>query len=58
MDNSWFKLTLEQEFQIKLVEDSVREMTREQMQDLLVQTTRLLIVKENLLRQVIKNCPL
>lgn len=58
MDSSWFDLSLEQEFQMRLMEESVQEMTREQMQDLLMQTARLLMVKENVLRQVIKNCPL
>ncbi|AFY78345.1 MAG: NblA/ycf18 family protein [Hydrococcus sp. C42_A2020_068] len=58
MNSSWFELTLEQEFQLRLMEESVQEMSREQMQDLLIQTARLLMVKDNVLRQTIKNCPL
>jgi hypothetical protein len=58
MESSWFELTLEQEFQMRLMEETVQEMTREQMQDLLIETARLLMVKDNVLRQVIKSCPL
>ncbi|NJP22602.1 MAG: photosystem I reaction center subunit XII [Hydrococcus sp. CRU_1_1] len=58
MNSSWFELTMEQEFQMRLMEESVEQMTREQMQDLLLETARLLMVKENVLRNVIKSCPL
>jgi hypothetical protein len=58
MNISWFELTMEQEFQMRLMEESVGQMSREQMQDLLLETARLLMVKENVLRNVIKSCPL
>ncbi|MCU0533135.1 MAG: NblA/ycf18 family protein [Hydrococcus sp. Prado102] len=58
MNSSWFDLTMEQEFQMKLMQESVGQMSREQMQDLLLETARLLMVKENVLRNVIKSCPL
>jgi Phycobilisome degradation protein nblA len=58
MNSSWFELTMEQEFQMRLMEESVGQMSREQMQDLLLETARLLMVKENVLRNVIKSCPL
>jgi hypothetical protein len=58
MNSSWFELTMEQEFQMRLMQESVGQMTREQMQDLLLETARLLMVKENVLRNVIKSCPL
>jgi Phycobilisome degradation protein nblA len=58
MNSSWFELTMEQEFQMRLMQESVGQMTREQMQELLLETARLLMVKENVLRNVIKSCPL
>lgn len=58
MNSSWFELTMEQEFQMRLMQESVGQMSREQMQDLLLETARLLMVKENVLRNVIRSCPL
>lgn len=58
MDSSAFELTLEQQFQMKLMEDSAQRMSREQMQDTLIQAARLLMVKDNVIRDLIKGCPL
>lgn len=56
MDGSSFELTLEQQFQMRLMEQSAQQMTREQMQDLLIQSARLLMLKDNVIRDLIKSC--
>ncbi|HEY9675228.1 MAG TPA: NblA/ycf18 family protein [Waterburya sp.] len=56
MDSSSFELSLEQQFQMRLMEESAQKMTREQMQDLLIQAARLLMVKDNVIRDLIKSC--
>jgi hypothetical protein len=56
MEGSSFDLTLEQEFQMRLMEQSTQQMTREQMQELLIETARLLMVKDNVIRDLIKSC--
>ncbi len=58
MDSSSFELSLEQQFQMRLMEESAQKMTREQMQDLLIQAARLLLVKDNVIRDLIKSCQL
>jgi hypothetical protein len=58
MDASSFQLTLEQQFQMRLMEESAEKMDRQQIQDLLLQTARLLMVKDNVIRDLIKSCPL
>jgi hypothetical protein len=56
MNSSSFELTLEQQFQMRLMEQSAQQMTREQMQDLLIQSARLLMLKDNVIRDLIKGC--
>lgn len=58
MDTSAFELTLEQQFQMRLMEESAHNLSREEMQDLLIQTARILMVKDNVIRSMIKHCPL
>jgi Phycobilisome degradation protein nblA len=58
MDSSSFELNLEQEFQMKLMEESAQKMSREQMQDTLLQAARLLMVKDNVIRSLLKGCAL
>ncbi len=58
MDSSSFELSLEQQFQMRLMQESAQKMTREQMQDLLIQAARLLMVKDNVIRDLIKSCQL
>lgn len=58
MDSSSFELNLEQEFQMRLMEESVDKLSREQMQDLLIQASRLLMVKENMIRYLLRTCGL
>ena len=56
MNTSAFELTLEQQFQMRLMEESAQKMTREQMQDLLIQSARLLMLKDTVIRDLIKGC--
>jgi hypothetical protein len=56
MDSSPFELSLEQQFQMRLMEQSAQQMTREQMQDLLIKAARLLMLKDNVIRDLIKSC--
>ena len=56
MDNLSFDLNLEQQFHVRLMESSIETMSREQMQDLLLQTTRLVLLKDNVIRGLIKTC--
>ncbi|HEY9828965.1 MAG TPA: NblA/ycf18 family protein [Stenomitos sp.] len=58
MASSPFELTLEQQFQMRLMEKSAQQMTREQMQDLLIESARLLMLKDNVIRDLIKSCHL
>ena len=58
MDSSSFELTLEQQFQMRIMEQSAQQMTREQMQDLLIESARLLMVKDNVIRDLVKSCKL
>jgi hypothetical protein len=56
MNVSSFELSIEQQFQIRLVEQTLHNMDREQMQNMLMQLTRLLLVKDNIIRDLVKNC--
>lgn len=58
MDSSSFDLSLEQQFQMRLMEESAEKMSREQMQELLIEASRLLMIKDNLIRDLIKSCAL
>lgn len=58
MDGSSFELNLEQQFQMRLMEDSVQQMTPEQMQSMLLQSSRLLMLKDNVIRNLIRGCQL
>lgn len=47
-------LTVEQQFQIKLVENSTQHLSKEEMRELLIQLSRLLM-KDNAIRNLLKN---
>ncbi|MCY7331159.1 MAG: NblA/ycf18 family protein [Pseudanabaena sp. CAN_BIN31] len=55
MNINSFSLNLEQEFQMKLVEDSVQKMDREQMSGLLIDLARIVMIKDNAIRDLLKN---
>jgi hypothetical protein len=56
MNPSSFELSMEQQFQVRLVEQTTQNMDREQMQGMLMQLTRLLLVKDNVIRDLVKSC--
>lgn len=49
------KLSLEQQFSIKSFESQVKNMSREQAQDFLVQLYEQMIVRENMYKQFLKH---
>jgi hypothetical protein len=56
MNSSSFELSMEQQFHMRLIEQTMQEMPREQMQEMLLQLTRLLLVKDNVIRDLVKTC--
>ncbi len=58
MDPATFELSLEQQFQMRLVEESLNKMSHEQALDLLLQASRLLMVKDNVIRDLMRKVPL
>ena len=54
MDPKLFELTIEQQFQMRLMEQSIQNMSREQARELLVETARLLMIKDNLIKSLLK----
>ncbi|HEY9619058.1 MAG TPA: NblA/ycf18 family protein [Crinalium sp.] len=58
MENSPFDLTLEQQFQMKVLEESAQDLSLEQARSILVQTSRLLMLKDNVIRDLLKSCKL
>ncbi|MFP4009942.1 MAG: NblA/ycf18 family protein [Spirulinaceae cyanobacterium] len=46
------ELTLEQKFQIQLMEKSAQTMSRDEALDLLLQASRLLMLKDNVIKQL------
>lgn len=49
-----FNLTLEQEFQIKIMELAAKQMSHEQLLKLLVQSSRSLMLKNNAIRALLE----
>jgi Phycobilisome degradation protein nblA len=49
-----FKLTLEQEFLISIAKQSAEDMSHAQMLDLLMETARLAMIKDNIIRDLMK----
>jgi len=58
MDPTAFELSLEQQFQIRRMQDAAEGMSREQALDLLLQASRQLMIKDNLIRDLLKKAPL
>jgi Phycobilisome degradation protein nblA len=55
MDANSFHLTLEQQFQMRLMEQSAESLTREQLLEMVIQSSRLLMVKDNIIRGLVKD---
>lgn len=48
------ELNLEQQFQLRLMEEQVGTMSAEQTKDLLLQASKLLMLKDNVIRSLVK----
>jgi uncharacterized protein YaaW (UPF0174 family) len=48
-------LTLEQQFQMKLVEDSVERMDPQQMKEMIVHLSQIIMMKDNAVRAMARN---
>jgi hypothetical protein len=57
MDNlhAALQLSLEQSFSAKMQETQVRELSKEQAQDLLLETMRQLMIKDNVIKHLMKS---
>jgi len=54
MNPQVFELSLEQKFQMKLIEQAAQKMDKEQMLVLLIQASRLLMLKDNAIKSLMK----
>lgn len=54
MNPETFELSLEQQFNMRLFEQSAQELSYEQAVELLVQASRLLMLKDNVIRSLLK----
>ncbi len=48
-------LTLEQKFKLQVLKDQVKDLSREQAQDYLIEVFRQMMVKDNVMKQLFKN---
>jgi hypothetical protein len=58
MESTSFDLTMEQQFEFRRMRDAAEGMSREQALELLIQASRLLMVKTNVLRDLIHQTPI
>jgi hypothetical protein len=58
MESNSFELTLEQQFEFRRMRDAAAQMSREQALELLMQASRLLMIKTNVVRNLIQQTPL
>lgn len=52
------KLSLEQEFKLKVMQEQTRNLDLEQAQDCVIELLRQMMVKDNLFKQLMKDAPL
>ncbi len=57
MEPTSYELTIEQQFQMRLMEESARNMSQAQLADTLVQASRLIMLKDNVIRSLMKQLP-
>ncbi|HIK30800.1 MAG TPA: NblA/ycf18 family protein [Oscillatoriales cyanobacterium M59_W2019_021] len=55
MDSNTFELTLEQQFHMQMMERSLDLLSKEQMQSLFLETSRLLMIKENIIKGLMRD---
>jgi hypothetical protein len=53
--NQSLQISLEQEFQLRLMEEHSDKISREDALSLLIETSRLLMIKDNLIKELMKN---
>ncbi|MBD2460716.1 NblA/ycf18 family protein [Oscillatoria sp. FACHB-1407] len=58
MEPTAFELTLEQQFEMRRMQDEVKGLSHEQALNLLVQASRLLMLKDNIIRNLVSNTPI
>lgn len=58
MDPKAFDLTLEQQFAMRRMQNEVEGMSREQALDLILQASRLLMLKDNIIKSLVKRTPM
>lgn len=58
MKSESFDLTIEQLFEFRRMQDATTEISREQALELLVQASRLLMIKSNVIRDLMRQAPL
>lgn len=54
MESQSFELTMEQQFEFRRLHDAAQGMSRDQALELLVQASRLLMIKTNVLRDLMQ----
>lgn len=54
MDTKTFDLTLEQQFELQKMQAAAHQMNREQVIDLLLKSARLIMLKDNAIKDLIK----
>lgn len=48
-------LTLEQQFKLEVLKDQVKSLTKEQAQEYLIEVFRQMMVKDNVMKQIMRN---
>jgi uncharacterized protein YaaW (UPF0174 family) len=49
------RLSIEQEFKLQVLKDQVKDLSREQSQEYLIEVFRQMMVKDNLMKHLMKN---
>lgn len=55
MDSSTFDLTLEQKFHMQLMQRALDSLSREEIESLFLDTSRLLMLKENIIKGLMRD---
>ena len=58
MESQSFDLTLEQQFEMRRIQDASLAISREDALDMLIQVSRLLMVKKNVISELVQELPL
>ncbi len=53
--NHYAQLTIEQQFKLRLLSQQVQDLTHEQAQEYLIEMFRQMMVKDNLVKHLLKN---